>query len=126
MHVPGEGELEELRRARHAVGQRLELPLADGGHRGSAGGRAAARTAAGVAVHRAVDDDGLAHPGFDRTDPETHERLDAGTAARAVHMEVRADAEVSGDNRGRRRIIAVVAEEPVDVLRSEARVSHRP
>ena len=121
-HVAGEGEGEVLERAGKTVWTPQQIGRRYGGRRSRPG---AADTNLRVAVHRAKDRHRLAHARLDRADSEPDQRLGARPAARAVHVEVEPDAHVVCERGRGRRVAAVIAEHPVDVLRSQARVADR-
>src|SRR5438876_1169473 len=122
VHVPHEGRREVLAGAAHAVGHlgQVEPPYRLGGARAGA-----ANAEFRVAVHRAVDRDGIAHARLDRAHGQARERLRRRAAAHHVHVEVEADAQVGGDAVGERRVTALVVEHAIDVGRGEPGVEDR-
>ena len=99
VHVAHEGRAEHLSGALPAIGAAVQHVARD------RHGRARARAAdahLGEAVHGTEDGDGLAHAGLDHADGDADQRLGRRAAAEHVHVEVEADAEVAGYERGRR------------------------
>ena len=120
-HVSGERVGELLHRADQPVGPLHQVQSADGRRRPRAG---AADAHVGVTVHRPEDGNHVAHPRLDGANGQPNQRLRGGTAARAVHVEVGADAQVVLDGRGRCGIAAVVAEHAVDLVGRQSGVVH--
>src|SRR4029453_14683207 len=122
VHVAHEGEGEVLAGAAHAE---RHLGEVEASHRLGGPGAGAPDAELGVAVHRAVNRDGLAHPGLDGAHGEADQRLGGRAAAHDVHVEVRADAEVGRDVGRQRGVAPLVVEHPVHVLRRETGVEDR-
>ena len=118
VHVAHEGGREHLARALPAIGAAVQRVAVD--RRG--GARAGAADAhLRIAVHRTEDRDALAHAGFHDADRDADQRLGRRAAAVHVHEEVQADAEIAGEERRRRRIVAGIGQHAVDVGRLQAR-----
>ena len=61
-------------------------------------------------------------PGFDDADGDADQRLGRRAAAVHVHVEVQPDAEIAGDERRRRGVVAGIGQHAVDVGRLQAGV----
>ena len=83
-----------------------------------------------IAVHRAEDRHRLAAAGLDQPDRDADQCLGRRSAAHHVHVEVEADAEITGDKRRRGRVAARIRQDAVDIggLQPgiEDRVAHGP
>ena len=120
-HVARESKGEGLERA----GEPVRTAQQVGGRNRRRRSRArAADSNLRVAVHRSEDRDRLAHASLYRADGKPDEGLAARSAAGAVHVEVEPDAHVVGEGGRGGRVAAVIAEHPIDVLRSQASVGH--
>ncbi len=123
VHVPHERLTEHLSGAHQPVAPREERIAGERRHR-----TAVSRSAdphLRVPVHRAIDDDGVAHPRLDHAHGDPDEGLGARAAAVDIHVEVEADPQVARDRGGGRRIVVAVGEHPIDVTGFETRVGHR-
>ena len=95
MHMAHEGRAKALSGAEPAVGGGVQGVAADSAARAAG----AAHAHAGEAMHGAEDDHRSAEAGLDHPDGDADEGLGAGAAAKDIHEEIEADAEIAGDLR---------------------------
>ena len=122
VHVAHEGGREHLARALPAIGAAVQRIAVDRCRRPRAG---AADAHLRVAVHRTEDRHALAHAGFHDADRDADQRLGGRAAAVHVHEEVQPDAEVAGEERRGRGIVARIGQHAVDVAGLQAGIQHR-